>query len=80
MPRFQTITCRARFVYSPYTADEMQGFGQVLADTIRAHPERAEHLRPSGGAPEERGRHIGPDAEHASGSIKPESEDAPSAP
>jgi len=36
MPRFQTVIRRARFVYSPYTAQEMQGFAQVLADSIRA--------------------------------------------
>jgi hypothetical protein len=35
MPRFETIIRRARFVYSPYTATEMQGFAQVLADSIR---------------------------------------------
>jgi hypothetical protein len=31
MPRFQTVIKSARFVYSPYTATEMQGFAQVLA-------------------------------------------------
>jgi hypothetical protein len=36
MARFQTVIKRARFVYSPYTAIEMQGFAQVLADSIRA--------------------------------------------
>ena len=29
MARFQTILKHARFVYSPYTATEMQGFAQV---------------------------------------------------
>jgi hypothetical protein len=36
MARFQTVIKSARFVYSPYTATEMQGFGQVPADSIRA--------------------------------------------
>jgi len=36
MPRFQTVIKHARFVYSPYTATEMQGFAQMLADSIRA--------------------------------------------
>ena len=36
MARFQTVIKSARFVYSPYTAIEMQGFAQVLADSIRA--------------------------------------------
>jgi hypothetical protein len=36
MARFQTVIKSARFVYSPYTATEMQGFAQVLADSIRA--------------------------------------------
>jgi hypothetical protein len=28
MARFQTVITQARFVYSPYTATEMQGFAQ----------------------------------------------------
>jgi hypothetical protein len=36
MTRFQTVIRSARFVYSPHTATEMQGFAQVLADSIRA--------------------------------------------
>jgi hypothetical protein len=36
MARFQTTIKSARFVYSPYTATEMQGFAQVLTDSIRA--------------------------------------------
>jgi hypothetical protein len=36
MPRFQTIIRSGRFVCSPYTAYEMQGFALVLADSIRA--------------------------------------------
>jgi len=55
MPRFQTVIRRARFVYSPFTAYEMQGFAQVLAHTIRARiPERPEHLRSGCGATETR--------------------------
>jgi hypothetical protein len=46
MPLFQTVIRRARFVYSPYTATEMQGFAQVLADSIRA---RIQSGQPSGG-------------------------------
>ena len=36
MAGFHTIIRSARFVYSPYSATEMQGFAQVLADSIRA--------------------------------------------
>ena len=55
MARFQTVLKRARFVYSPYTATEMQGFAQVLADSIRARIQsRAEHLRSGGCATEAR--------------------------
>jgi hypothetical protein len=51
MGRFQTILKQARFVYSAYTATEMQGFAQVLADfDPGTHSEGAEYLRP-GAAP-----------------------------
>ena len=33
--RYQPVVRHARFVYSPYTSDEMLGFGELLADTIR---------------------------------------------
>jgi hypothetical protein len=36
MPEFQTVIRRACFVYSRYTATGMQGFAQVLADSVRA--------------------------------------------
>jgi hypothetical protein len=36
MVRFQTVLKSTRFVYTPYTATEMQGFAQVLADSTRA--------------------------------------------
>ena len=35
MQRFQTVVRKARFVYSPYTSEEMQGFAQILADAIK---------------------------------------------
>jgi hypothetical protein len=35
MPRFQTVVRRARFVYSPFTAQEMQAFGQLLVGAVR---------------------------------------------
>jgi hypothetical protein len=44
MPRFQTVVRRARFVYSPYSAEEMQGFGQVLADAIRARIQSGQNI------------------------------------
>jgi hypothetical protein len=44
MARFQTVLKRARFVYSPYTATEMQSFGQVLADSIRARIQSGQNI------------------------------------
>jgi len=44
MPRFQTVIRHARFVYSPYTASEMQGFAQVLADSIRARIQNGQNI------------------------------------
>ena len=35
MAKFQTVIRKARFVYSPYTAQETQGFAQILADAIK---------------------------------------------
>jgi hypothetical protein len=49
--RFQTVVRRARFVYSPYTADEMQGFGQLLADTIRARIQSGQNIYDQAAAP-----------------------------
>jgi hypothetical protein len=51
MPRFQTVR-RARFVYSPpYTVSEMQGFGQLLADTIRARIQAGQNIYDQAAAP-----------------------------
>ena len=44
MPRFQTVIRHARFVCSPYTASEMQGFAQVLADSIRARIQSGQNI------------------------------------
>ena len=51
MPRFQTVIRRARFVYSPYTADEMQGFAQLLADTIRTRIQAGQNIYDQAAAP-----------------------------
>jgi hypothetical protein len=51
MPRFQTVIRRARFVYSPYTATEMQGFAQVLADSIRARIQSGRNIYDQAAAP-----------------------------
>jgi hypothetical protein len=44
VPRFQTVIRRARFVYSAYTAYEMQGFAQVLAYAIRARIQSGQNI------------------------------------
>ena len=44
MPRFQTVIKHARFVYSPCTATEMQGFAQVLADSIRSRIQSGQNI------------------------------------
>jgi hypothetical protein len=51
MARFQTVVRRARFVYSPYTSDEMLGFGQLLADTIRARIQSGQNIYDQAAAP-----------------------------
>jgi hypothetical protein len=51
MPRFQTVIRRARFVCSPYTAYEMQGFAQVLADAIRARIQSGQNIYDQPAAP-----------------------------
>jgi vacuolar-type H+-ATPase subunit H len=51
MPRFQTVVRHARFVYSPYTSDEMLGFGQLLADTIRARIQSGQNINDQAAAP-----------------------------
>jgi hypothetical protein len=44
MAKFQTLLTSTRFVYSPYTATEMQGFAQVLADSIRARIQSRQNI------------------------------------
>lgn len=44
MAKFRTVIKLARFVYSPYTATEMQGFAQVLADSIRARIQSGQNI------------------------------------
>src|SRR5271157_2206320 len=51
MARFQTVIKSARFVYSPYSATEMQGFGELLADTIRARIQSGQNIYDQGAAP-----------------------------
>ena len=51
MATFQTVITRARFVYSPYTATEMQGFARVLADSIRARIQSGENIYDQAAAP-----------------------------
>jgi hypothetical protein len=56
MPHFQTVVRRARFVYSPFTAQEMQGFAQLLADTIRARIQSGQNIYDQAAAPLKPGR------------------------
>jgi hypothetical protein len=51
MPRFQTVVRRARFVYSPFTAQEMQGFAQLLADVIKARIVSGQNIYDQAAAP-----------------------------
>jgi len=51
MPRFQTIIRRARFIYSPYAAAEMQSFAQELADSIRARIRSGQNIYDQPAAP-----------------------------
>jgi hypothetical protein len=44
MHRFQTVIRRARFVYSLFTAYEMQVFAQVLADSIRTRIQSGQNI------------------------------------
>jgi hypothetical protein len=44
MARFQTVIKYARFVYSPYTATEMQSFAQVLADAMRTRIQSGQNI------------------------------------
>ena len=51
MARFQTVIKSARFVYSPYSATEMQGFAQVLTDSVRAHIQSGQNIYDQAAAP-----------------------------
>jgi len=44
MAGFHTILKSARFIYPSYTAIEMQGFAQVLADSIRARIQSGQNI------------------------------------
>lgn len=49
--RFVTVVRKARFVYSPFTGQEMQIFGQFLADTIRARIQAGQNVYDQAAAP-----------------------------
>lgn len=57
MPRFQTVIRKARFVYSPYTGQEMAGFAGVLADAIRLRIRGGCNIYDQPAAPLKPGRH-----------------------
>ncbi len=70
MPRFQTVLKNARFVYSPYTADEMQDFAHALADSIRARIQSGQNIYDQAAArlkPGKPGRRGYPDYKSARG-------------
>jgi hypothetical protein len=56
MVSFRTVIRRARFAYSPFTAQEMQGFAQLLADTIRARIQSGQNIFDQAAAPLKPGR------------------------
>ena len=56
MARFETVIRKARFVYSPYTGQEMQGFAQVLADSIRKRIQSGQNIYDQAAAPLKPGR------------------------
>ena len=73
MARFQTVIKSARFVYSTYTATEMQGFAQVLADSIRARIQSGQNIYDQAATPlrpGQSGRRGYPDYKSARG-LKP---------
>lgn len=49
--RFQTVVHHARFVYSPFTSDEMLGFRELLADFIRARIQSGQNIYDQAAAP-----------------------------
>jgi hypothetical protein len=48
---FQAVVRKARFVYSPYTSQEMQGFAQVLADAIKKRIQSGQNIYDQSAAP-----------------------------
>jgi len=56
MPKFQTVIRRARFVYSSYSSEEMQGFAQVLADSIFVRIQSGQNIYDQPAAPLKPGR------------------------
>lgn len=44
MPRFQTVVRKARFVYSPYSSEEMNGFAQILAGAIKKRIQSGQNI------------------------------------
>jgi hypothetical protein len=51
MARFVAVVRHARFIYSPYTAYEMQAFAQVLADSIRTRIQNGQNMFDQPAAP-----------------------------
>jgi hypothetical protein len=51
MAKFQTVVKRARFSYSPFTAYEMQGFAQALADSIKDRIHSGQNIYDQAAAP-----------------------------
>jgi len=54
--RFVTVIKKARFVYSPFTGEEMANFGQLLADTIRQRIQSGQNVYDQAAAPLKPGR------------------------
>jgi len=49
--RFVTVIKKTRFIYSPFTTEEMTSFGQLLADTIRARIQAGQNVYDQAAAP-----------------------------
>lgn len=54
--RFVTVIKKARFVYSPFTSQEMVGFGDALAATIRQRIQAGQNVYDQPAAPLKPGR------------------------
>jgi hypothetical protein len=54
--RFITVVRKARFVYSPFTGQEMADFGQLLADSIRGRIQSGRNVYDQPAAPLKPGR------------------------